>query len=242
MNTDMSQTFLDQSNQRSSVADLRVMSAAIESALRNILDCDCDFCDARTVIRENANKILAAWERQLVLVASPSGEESVALPRTEVPDGAGASEWTSRGRGDGETRRRGDGGGNPNVREGATKSAISREAVHALRMLARSREPIQGAEFQRVLSIDERSVKALMRELRDEWLLPVCGTRQRPFGYFIAATTEQFLEWMRTTRSQAISELATAHRLFKTNFPELAGQGSFDFIQTVSTELQEAIR
>jgi hypothetical protein len=115
-------------------------------------------------------------------------------------------------------------------------------AIHALKMLVRAEEPIQGAVFDNVLRIDDRARKEIMRSLRDEWLLPVCATRQRPFGYFIAATAEQFLEWLRVTRSQAISELATAHKLFRTNFPELAGQQSLDFINTVSTELQEAIR
>lgn len=118
----------------------------------------------------------------------------------------------------------------------------SNDALAALRMLARSREPIQGKVFAERLGRDERQVKQLMRELRDDWQMPVVAMRERPYGYFIAATAKEFLEWMRTTRNQAISELATAHRLFKTNFPDLAGQQSLDFIQTVSSELQEAIR
>lgn len=114
-------------------------------------------------------------------------------------------------------------------------------AIHALKMLVRAEAPILGADFDNNLRIDDRTRKEIMRSLRDDWLLPVCATRQRPFGYFIAATAEQFLEWMRVTRSQAISELATAHKLFRANFPELAGQESFDFVGMVSSELKAAL-
>ncbi|SRR6266496_2685068 len=117
-----------------------------------------------------------------------------------------------------------------------------RDALHVLRMLARSADPLQASVFERFLSIDARAVKGIMRELRDEWLLPICGTRKPPYGYFVAGTAEQFLEWMRVTRSQAISELATAHKLFRTNFPELAGQQTFDFVGQVSHELKTAIQ
>ncbi len=88
----------------------------------------------------------------------------------------------------------------------------------------------------------QRFVKLTARRLRNEWRLPVCGNREKPYGYFIASTPAEFLDWMRTTRNQAISELATAYHLFKANFPELAGQQSLAFVETVSSELQEAIR
>jgi hypothetical protein len=97
-----------------------------------------------------------------------------------------------------------------------------------------------GAEGDPTLQL--RFVKRLAQRLRKEWHLPVCGRRETPFGYFIAANAEEFLDWMRTTRAQAISELATAYHLFTANFPELAGQQSLDFVNTVSTELEEAIR
>jgi hypothetical protein len=120
-------------------------------------------------------------------------------------------------------------------------NGITREAVHALRILARATEPLQGIVFQQALGIDERSVKALMRSLRDEWLLPLTATRQKPFGYGIATTTDQLLEWGRITRAQAISELAVWYRVYRANAPELAGQQSLDFVSQISTELQEAI-
>jgi len=122
-----------------------------------------------------------------------------------------------------------------------THGEISREAVHALRILARADEPVLGFVFDRLLHINERRRKRLMRELRDEWLLPLCGTRQNPKGYYIATTLEQLLEWGRVTRSQAISELAGWYRVFRANAPDLAGQQSLDFVTQVSGELQEAI-
>jgi hypothetical protein len=123
-----------------------------------------------------------------------------------------------------------------------SKQDCAPQVIHALKMLVRARHPLQGVVFEDGLSIDARERKAIMRQLRDGWLLPVCATRQRPFGYFIAETPAEFLEWQRVTRSQAIAELATAHKVFKANFPELAGQQSLAFIDQVSTELQEAIR
>lgn len=107
---------------------------------------------------------------------------------------------------------------------------------------ANAAAPILGECLADFLMCSEREVKKTAKRLRDDWRLPAVGTRQSPFGYFIAATPEEFLSWMRTTKSQAISELATAYHLFKANFPALAGQQSIQFIDDVSTELREAIR
>ncbi len=89
---------------------------------------------------------------------------------------------------------------------------------------------------------DVRKVKGLAKRLRDEWRLPTCARREAPAGYYFAASPDEFLSWMRTTRAQAISELATAYHLFRANFPELAGQQTLEFVNGVSEELQEAIR
>jgi len=102
--------------------------------------------------------------------------------------------------------------------------------------------PLQGEALASLLTLSERDVKGLAKRLRDEWRLPVVGRREKPYGYFFATAPEEFLAWMRTTRSQAISELATAFHLFRACFPELAGQEQFEFVKTVSTELQAAIR
>lgn len=101
--------------------------------------------------------------------------------------------------------------------------------------------PIGSATLQAIIHINERSLKELMKRLRDEWRLPVCGSRRPPYGFFIAATPDEFLAWMRTTKSQAISELATAYSLFRSNFPALAGQAHL-FVDECSHDLQEAIQ
>jgi hypothetical protein len=115
------------------------------------------------------------------------------------------------------------------------------EELNVLRMLARTREPIPGTTFMRVLATDERSVKALMKGICDEWAVPVIASRKPPYGYFIAATAAEFLEWERVMRSQAIAMLARSRRLFRANFPELAGQENIRFIHEVSDELKTAI-
>jgi len=103
-------------------------------------------------------------------------------------------------------------------------------------------EPVMGKDLADLLMISERQVKRLAKQIRDEWQLPICTRREPPYGYYFAAKAEEFLDWLRTTKSQAISELATAYHLFKSNFPELAGQQSLEFVNTVSSELQEALR
>lgn len=97
--------------------------------------------------------------------------------------------------------------------------------------------------LESLLGIDDRQVKRTAKRLKDEWLLPVIGRREKPYGYHFAASMEELLAGSRTTRAQAISELATDYRLLKANSPIFAGQFSLiNFVTDVSTELQEAIR
>lgn len=105
-----------------------------------------------------------------------------------------------------------------------------------------SQEPIQGEALASLLGCSERLIKKYVARLDDEWRVPAIASRKPPYGYFIAANAQELLEWGRVIRSQAVNELARYYHLFKSVHPELAGQESFDFIDTVSTELQEAIR
>ena len=157
---------------------------AITGALRNVLNCDCEFCKAHPIVPELATRILEAWGRQM-----RSGGE------------------------------------------------ITPYHVHALRILARATSPILGEQFENILDVDVRTRKEIMRELRDLWLLPVCATRQKPFGYFIAKTAAEFEPWMDTTLSQAISELAVAYKVYRVNFAELAGQRRLAIVNEVEKEL-----
>jgi hypothetical protein len=107
---------------------------------------------------------------------------------------------------------------------------------------ASAEQPIQGEALGYLLDVDARKIKELAKRLQDEWQLPVVASREKPYGYFYARTQEQLLSWARTNRSQAISMLVTQYHLLRSNLPELAGQQSLDFVNTVSDELQEAIR
>jgi hypothetical protein len=121
---------------------------------------------------------------------------------------------------------------------------IDNQLLDTARALANSSfaEPIPGEILQAHLHCDRRVLSDRMKQLRDDWHLPALAARQKPTGYYIATTAQGFLDWRRTTRAQAISELVTMYHLERTNFPELAGQQTLDFIAQVSSELQEAMR
>lgn len=105
-----------------------------------------------------------------------------------------------------------------------------------------SETPLSRELIEVHLRLSERYVKKIIEKLRKEWLLPVGSRKLQPSGYWIISSAAEFIEWHRHFRSQAISEFATAYHLLRHNFPELAGQESFDFINTVKGELEEAIR
>jgi len=127
------------------------------------------------------------------------------------------------------------------IEKGRTVDALT---LNTARMLSRgtAEEPVLGAVLQAHLKCDPRRIKQLMRTLRDEWLLPVSASREEPYGYYIATSQEELIAWARTSRAQAISTLATLYRLLRANIPALAGQENLDFVEQVSSELQEAIR
>lgn len=107
---------------------------------------------------------------------------------------------------------------------------------------ATTEKPVPGEALAGLLGGNLRRVKRMVRVLRDEWALPVCGRREKPHGYFFASTVAELLEWSRVTRSQAVSELATMHRLQRKCFPEFFQQGELAFAGEISEELVEALR
>jgi hypothetical protein len=109
-------------------------------------------------------------------------------------------------------------------------------------VMATAEAPLRGEALAQLLECPERKIKELAARLCEEWKVPAIASRQPPYGYFIADSAEQLLEWGRVTRSQAIRMLARYYHLFKATYPDLSGQQSLDFVNTVSTELQEAIR
>jgi hypothetical protein len=126
----------------------------------------------------------------------------------------------------------------------ATEKKIDPAMLDAARSLANAtaENPIPGVVLMAHLNCDRRRLSELMQRLCDEWALPAIASRQPPYGYYIAVTADQLDAWSRGMRSQAISELARVHHLKRTCYPLLAGQQPFDFIEQVSSELQEAIR
>lgn len=89
--------------------------------------------------------------------------------------------------------------------------------------------------------VDIRQAKALVATLRGEWLLPIGSLRQPPYGAYWITTAEDFLEWSRAYRSQAITSLVTVYKLQRQHFPHLYGQEDFGFVKQIADELQEAL-
>lgn len=113
--------------------------------------------------------------------------------------------------------------------------AFARALVHATRETTVSRSTLMS-----LLSASERDVKNYARTLRSEWVLPVGSSRQKPSGYFWIRTAEEFFEWSRAFRNQALDQLVTEHRL-RQLFPALAGQSSFDFVSDLQRQIEEAL-
>ena len=101
-------------------------------------------------------------------------------------------------------------------------------------------QPISGPTLQALLRETERGVKSYVETLRREWVLPIGSTRQ--LGYYWMLSAKDFLDWSRAYRAQAITSLVTLYKMQRTNFPELAGQESLQFIQQIESEMEDAIR
>jgi biotin operon repressor len=105
---------------------------------------------------------------------------------------------------------------------------------------ATSDKPISGHTLQALLRESPRMIKECVEVLRSDWVLPIGSTRK--LGYYWMLTEKDFLDWSRPYRGQAITSLATLYRMQRVNFPNLAGQGSLQFVEQIRTELEETIR
>jgi hypothetical protein len=112
---------------------------------------------------------------------------------------------------------------------------MSRALVHATPHVPAPRHLLMS-----LLGATEREVKDIARTLRREWVLPVGSNRRKPYGYYWISTAEEYLEWSRPYRAQALDELVTEHKL-RQLFPELAGQSSFDFVHDLQRQIEEAL-
>jgi hypothetical protein len=77
--------------------------------------------------------------------------------------------------------------------------------------------------------INEREVKAIIRELRRTYGLPVMSRKGRPSGYWLCSSVEEMQEWIRTFKAQSLDELATLAKVVRVNYPQLAGQIEIEF-------------
>jgi hypothetical protein len=102
--------------------------------------------------------------------------------------------------------------------------------------------PLQGKVLRSYFDMNERDVKGIIEELRAEWVLPIGSRRMPPYGYYWITSPEEFKDWLRTMRGQAMSELSTSYRLYRACYPELAGQEALDFAEDFSRDLTEAIK
>lgn len=124
------------------------------------------------------------------------------------------------------------------------KMQVDAKALFVARLLVHASPefPVTGPMLQSFTDLGERSVKAIVETLREEWHLPLVASRTPPRGYYYAATAEQYLAWFRTFRAQAVTELATGYHNLRANYPDLAGQDSLSFVTDFTRELQEALR
>ncbi len=121
------------------------------------------------------------------------------------------------------------------------KQAVDLRALNAARaIVTATREmPISGPTLQGMLRETERNIMGFVETLRQEWVLPIGSTRKT--GYYWMRTAQDYLDWRRPYRRQAITSLATMYRIERVNFPELSGQESLPFIDQVRDELREAL-
>jgi hypothetical protein len=82
--------------------------------------------------------------------------------------------------------------------------------------------PIPRAPLQELMEVQEREFKKQIEILRRDWLLPIGSRKGRPNGYWIITTEEDFMQWHRHFRQQALTEFSTANQLMEQNFPALA--------------------
>lgn len=124
------------------------------------------------------------------------------------------------------------------------QKTVDARTVRIARLLTHATfdRPLQGKLLRAHFDMAERDLKGVVEELRAEWGLPIGSRRMPPYGYYWIATSEEFKDWPRTMRGQAMRELSTTYRLYHACYPELAGQESLDFAEDFSRDLQEAIK
>lgn len=81
-----------------------------------------------------------------------------------------------------------------------------------------------------------RLVTKAIRFLRDIWFLPVVARKDKPAGYWIAVTQNDFAAWVDEAKDEPITRLSTIMRLAKANYPVFAEQIEIDFWKDFGAE------
>ena len=80
---------------------------------------------------------------------------------------------------------------------------------------------ISAADLSRVAGINERHLRALISQLREEGIA-ICATPET--GYFLAVTPEELGESCKFLHNRAMKSLRLASQMQKISLPDLFGQ------------------
>ena len=86
-----------------------------------------------------------------------------------------------------------------------------------------------------------RTIFGWIETLRADWLLPIGSRKYEPHGYWIITDPGDFIIWQKENMSAALTQLKTNYRVFRKNFPVMAGQKEFDFQAVVKAHLDEVL-
>lgn len=102
--------------------------------------------------------------------------------------------------------------------------------VASLLLDASAKKPLDNAALRRAVKTQMqfdcsvRFMKSIIRELRKGHAFPIVSRREKPAGYWWAASAEEMAAFIGVFRSQALDELHTLSRIVRENYPALAGQ------------------
>lgn len=88
----------------------------------------------------------------------------------------------------------------------------------------------------------KRAVASTVETLRRDWLLPVAARKAEPSGYWIAASQDEFAEYVDLCRSAPITQLTTLYRTAKANWPVYAEQLELEFWNDLTAEKPEQLK
>lgn len=98
-------------------------------------------------------------------------------------------------------------------------AATSQQPIGIKRIVAESRVSESLAR-----TLDERTLKGIIRTLRKRHAFPIIARRMKPAGYWWCGSADEMEQFIESFKSQALDELHTIGRMVRHNYPELVGQ------------------